>query len=74
MIALFDQDYHRRFYARCGWEFVLGNLAALARADGDGFSVLTAEFEGVVIVTVDEKLGDSVLEIEAWGDFVAATQ
>ena len=71
---MFFQDYHRKFYARCDWGFVLDNLAALARADTDGFAAVTSEFEGVLLVNVEEELGDSVLEIEAWGDLIVAAR
>jgi hypothetical protein len=39
-----------------------------------GFAALTAEFDGVLLVDVEERLGDTHLEIEAWNDFVTATQ
>jgi hypothetical protein len=56
--------------ARCEFSFVVENLVALARADGDGFAALTPDLEGVLLVNVEEELGASVLEIDAWGEFI----
>jgi hypothetical protein len=74
VFVMFFQDYHKKFVARCGWKFVLDNITVLARADGDGFAALTSELEGVLLVNVEDELGDSVLEIEAWGDLVATAR
>jgi hypothetical protein len=59
-----------RRIARCEFGFVIDNLASLARADGDGFAAVTSGLEGVLLVNVDDRLGDSRLEIDAWGEFI----
>jgi hypothetical protein len=59
-----------RRIARCEFGLVVDNLASLARADGDGFAAMTSGLEGVLLVNVDDRLGDSRLEIDAWGEFV----
>jgi hypothetical protein len=56
--------------ARSDLEFALGNLVDLARSDGDGFAVITPDLEGVLLINVEEKLGDSALEIDAWGELI----
>ncbi len=58
-----------QFLARCDFDFVFDNYVAMARADGDGFAAIAPELEGVLLVNVEESLGDSVLEIDAWGEF-----
>jgi len=56
--------------ARCESEFVRHNLVDLARADGDGFAAMSERLEGVLLVNVEERLGDSSLDIDAWGEFI----
>jgi hypothetical protein len=70
VFVLFFQDFRMQFLARCDFEFVLDNLVAMARADGDGFAAMTGGLEGTLLVNVEEKLGNSALEIEAWGEFI----
>jgi hypothetical protein len=60
----------RRRIASGEFGFVIDNLASLARSDGDGFAALTSGLEGVLLVNVDNNLGDSRLEIDAWGEFI----
>jgi hypothetical protein len=67
---LFFQPSRGHLLARCELKFAIDNLVAFARADGDGFAAMTAELAGVLLVNVEEELGDAVLEIEAWGTFV----
>jgi hypothetical protein len=59
----------RRKMARSTLGFAVDNMAALARADGDGFAAVTSNLEGVLLVNVSLDPG-SPLEIDAWGDFV----
>jgi hypothetical protein len=59
-----------RLMARCDSTFAIDNHVAFARADGDGFGAMTQDLEGVLLVNVEEYLGDSTLEIDAWGRFV----
>jgi hypothetical protein len=60
--------------ARCEFGFVVDNLVSLARADGDGFAAVTPDLAGVLLVNVEEDLGHSALEFDAWGTFIRATQ
>jgi hypothetical protein len=68
VLILFFQPSQGHLLAQCQLEFAIENLVALARADGDGFAAITAQLEGVLLVNAQEDLGDSVLEIEAWGN------
>lgn len=71
LVFVLFRDYRSEGLARCNWEFALANYADMARTDGDGFAAVTEELEGVLLVNVEEGLGDSVLEIEAWGELIA---
>lgn len=59
-----------RLLARCDLDFAVDNLSIFARADGDGFGAIAPNLEGVLLVNVEDRLGDSTLEIDAWGEFV----
>ncbi|MPZ78939.1 MAG: hypothetical protein GEV28_00445 [Actinophytocola sp.] len=56
--------------AICEWGFVVDNLSQLARADGDGYAVAKSDLQGVVLVNIDDDLGDKAFLVDAWGDFV----
>jgi hypothetical protein len=59
--------------ARCQFGYVVDNLVSLARADGDGFAAATPDLRGVLLVNVDESLGESMLEFDAWGTLISET-
>lgn len=70
---IFVQFFHPstgRLLARSDFSFAIDNLFTLARADGDGFGAMTQDLEGVLLVNVEDRLGNSALEIDAWGEFV----
>lgn len=70
---IFVQFFHPsngHLLARSDSSFAIDNLFTLARADGDGFGAMTQNLEGVLLVNVKDRLGDSVLEIDSWGKFV----
>lgn len=56
--------------AFCEWGYVLDNIAALVRADGDGYAVIRPALEGIVLVNLDEDAGGEVL-VDAWGDLAS---
>ena len=70
VIIQFFRPYSGHLLARCDFLFALDNIVPLARADGDGFAVMTPDLDAVMRVNVEERLGDSALDIDAWGDFI----
>lgn len=56
--------------ARSTLGYVVDNIVSLARADGDGFAAATPDLRGVLLVNVEESLGESTLEFDAWGTLI----
>lgn len=74
VVVQFLRPSSGRLLARCGYDFAVENLVEFARADGDGFGAMTSNLEGVLLVNVEEHLGDSILDIDAWGEFIRDDQ
>lgn len=66
----FSRPTKKPFIARCDLAFAVANCVVLARSDGDGFAAMTPDLEGVLLVNVEDRLGDSILDFDAWGVFV----
>jgi hypothetical protein len=69
VIVMFFRPSSGRLLARSDRQFVIENFVALARSDGDGFAAVLPDLRGVLLVNVEERLGERALDIDAWGDF-----
>jgi hypothetical protein len=70
VVVQFFRPSSGHLLARSTFDFAVDNLVSLARADGDGFGAMAPDLEGVLLVNVEESLGDSSLDFDAWGEFI----